>query len=62
MGTETEQIDSQLEQVTQAVAALKNYGREADRLAALRAARNLVTALQKPQDAVYNLAYLVIPS
>ena len=54
-----EPIDHLVGQVTEAADAFQNSHNEADRLAALQAAQRLVTVFQKPQDAVYNLAYSV---
>ncbi|RAK99542.1 O-methyltransferase [Aspergillus ibericus CBS 121593] len=56
-GAAREPIDHLVGQVTQAADAFQNSHNEADRLAALQAAQRLVTVFQKPQDAVYNLAY-----
>lgn len=53
---ETEKL---LRRVNQSANTFNDSHGEADRLKALRAAQELVTALQKPQDAVYNLAYSV---
>ncbi|RAH81161.1 O-methyltransferase [Aspergillus japonicus CBS 114.51] len=51
------ETEALLRQVNQAANAFNESHGEADRLKALRAAQELVTAFQKPQDAVYNLAY-----
>ncbi|KAF9891654.1 hypothetical protein FE257_003666 [Aspergillus nanangensis] len=50
-------IDTILETVTHRVDAYRSQNEEADRVAALKAAQDLVKALQKPRDAVYHLAY-----
>ncbi|PYI04549.1 O-methyltransferase [Aspergillus sclerotiicarbonarius CBS 121057] len=56
-GAAEDPIDHLVGQVAQAADAFQNSHDEADRLAALQAAQRLMTVFQKPQDAVYNLAY-----
>ncbi|GKZ29847.1 hypothetical protein AbraIFM66950_006708 [Aspergillus brasiliensis] len=55
--TSQNSVDGLIRQVAQAADAFKGSHDEADRLAALQAAQKLVAEFQKPQDAVYNLAY-----
>lgn len=59
-GASQKPVDGLIRQVAQAADSFHNSHDEADRLAALQAAQKLVEAFQKPQDAVYNLAYSVI--
>ncbi|KAI3002797.1 hypothetical protein CBS147346_5709 [Aspergillus niger] len=56
-GASQKPVDGLIRQVAQAADSFHNSHDEADRLAALQAAQKLVEAFQKPQDAVYNLAY-----
>ncbi|CDM34306.1 hypothetical protein DTO013E5_2304 [Penicillium roqueforti] len=52
-----ESFDQLQHQLKQLLGAFQSQHEEADRVAALKAAQNLVNALQKPQDSVYHLAY-----
>lgn len=54
-----ESFDQLQHQLKQLLGAFQSQHEEADRVAALKAAQNLVNALQKPQDSVYHLAYSV---
>ncbi|PYH73050.1 O-methyltransferase [Aspergillus vadensis CBS 113365] len=56
-GVSQKPFDGLIRQVAQAADAFQDSHNEADRLAALQAAQRLVEVFQKPQDAVYNLAY-----
>ncbi|PWY65800.1 O-methyltransferase [Aspergillus eucalypticola CBS 122712] len=56
-GVSQKPIDGLIRQVAQAADAFQDSHNEADRLAVLQAAQRLVEVFQKPQDAVYNLAY-----
>lgn len=61
-GVSQKPFDGLIRQVAQAADAFQDSQNEADRLAALQAAQKLVEVFQKPQDAVYNLAYSVLIS
>jgi hypothetical protein len=57
--TLTDSIGELQHQVTKSLEAFKTQHEEKDRIAALKAAQKLVSALHKPKDAVYHLAYSV---
>ncbi|KAL3475962.1 S-adenosyl-L-methionine-dependent methyltransferase [Aspergillus californicus] len=56
-GAKLDPVDSLLENVTQAVGNFKSGNHEKDRLAALKAAQDLVRGLHEPKDNVYHLVY-----
>jgi hypothetical protein len=56
-------IDTLLENVQQSISTFKTQQSEKDRLAALKAAQSLVSALlHRPKDNVYHLLYSVTSS
>jgi hypothetical protein len=58
----TTHVDSLLGNLMQTVCAFKTGKQERDRLAALKAAQELVRALHEPRDNVYHLVYSVLAS
>jgi hypothetical protein len=54
-----ESVDTLLESVQQSISTFKIQQTEKDRLAALKAAQSLVSALHPPKDNVYHLLYSV---
>lgn len=58
----TTHVDSLLGNLMQTVCAFNRGKEERDRLAALKAAQELVRALHEPKDNVYHLVYSVLAS
>ncbi|KAL5342739.1 S-adenosyl-L-methionine-dependent methyltransferase [Aspergillus crustosus] len=56
-GTKPDLVDTLLDNVTHSVGTFKAQRSEEDRLAALKAAQDLVRALHEPKDNVYHLVY-----
>lgn len=58
-GAKTDTVDALLAKVSQSVDTMKASSNEKDRLAAVKAAEQLVRALHEPKDNVYQIAYSV---
>ena len=57
--SQTQQIDSLVKKLSQATSCLKKEKNEADRVAAIKAAQELIQTLEDPRDAIIKLAFAV---